>query len=262
MQLRKNPLGEYVGKIGNTVGGKYKGIYWVRALVYPTQRGTLDLYKLLKQGMITPDRFSYKQFNIRRTTLGPLGWVAEKNMEELIYPIWEPLCKKRFHRMSGGNLFVKKNANVFFNSMPNKHLEFNPTTNAPDLMSLKMSDGDLEPTSGVIGATYATGTGIVHADWNFTTFKNGQGTDKAYMVVLMKPIINPPYTESGEWTPGLYMYGTGATAIAGKTRANGAAEITIPTGLTATDLCLYVFFKDAAGEIGFSRSVARNVLAA
>ena len=264
MKLRKNPLGEYVGKIGNTVGGKWKSVYWVRTLVYPTQRGTLELYYLLKQGLISPEKFSFKQMNIRRLSLSPLGWVAENNLASLIYPVWERLARRKHLSKSGVNLFVKANARTLFTSMPHIDQEFDPTTNSPDIKKILMSDGILEPINTIVGGHYDTANGKVSVQWNSTCFTNGQPDDYAYIVVLKRPILEG-YGPDGNWKPALFMYGEAKLPEPPATpreRQNGDMDITIPIGLQATDLVAFLFFKDKKNELGFSPSKAWQLEAA
>ena len=266
MKLRKNPLGEYVGKIGNTVGGKWKSVYWVRTLVFPTQRGTVEKYRLLKQGIIAPETFSFKQMNIRRLSLGPLGWIAENNLESLIHPVWEKAVRRTHMGISGMNLFIRKSANILYKSIPHMDQEYDPVDNAPDLKTIQMSTGILEPTSEVNGATYNTLTGILHVDWKTETFTNGKSDDYAYIVALKKPILEgEDDLLNSTWKPQLFMYGEAklpTPPALPRERGHASMEITIPTGLTATDLVAFAFFRDKEGIIGFSPSKAKDVTAA
>jgi hypothetical protein len=56
------------------------------------------------------------------------------------------------------------------------------------------------------------------------------------------------------WEPKLFVFppSRGNT----KTRTDATVTLTLPAGLTATELTAYLFFKDAAGTIGFSESVS------
>lgn len=253
-----SPFGDIMGKWGDVIGGKWKGIYWIKKRVYPTQRGTLELYRLLKEGLISPERFSFKQMNIRRLVLQVLGWIGKDNMSGMITPVWTKLCRKRHLKMTGINLFTKRNALTLWKSLPDQDQEYDVSTNAPDMTKMLVSDGDLEAAPSVVGCNYNPLTGVFHMDWDFSFTKNGKGDDYAYMLVYREPIID------SEWRPNGWLYGKTALPTPPalpRERANGSMEITISAGLTATELVGYVFFKDKAGIIGFSPSVSRRAVA-
>jgi len=250
MQLRKNPLGDYVGKIGNTVGGKWRSIYWVRTLVFPTQRGTLPLWRMLKAGALPPERFSYKQMNLRRLSLQILGFIAKENMQTFTSVIWNPLAKNKRDPMSGANLFVKKNAARLFHSMPHTDQEFDPDTNSPDLTTITMSDGTLENTP-ILTATYDAASGELAITWNKTCYTNGNQDDYVYIAALKKPLLNSYEYPDGEWEPAIHLYGPewvgGEPPAVPKERKDESASITLPTGLDADDLTAFLFFRTQAG---------------
>jgi hypothetical protein len=217
----------------------------------------------MKQFMATlagtgSSRFSYAQWNIRNVGLAPLGNMARENMSGFITPIWEQAARDRKLSLTGINLFLKEALPAFFASIPNKAALYNVTTNAPLLTSLKVSTGDLEGIASITTATYDTATGKVHCTWPVTFSRNGLATDKVYALVVRKPIIDASYR------PSLYLYGNAVSvpAIARSDGTAGADVVTIPTGLTATDLFVYLFTKDVAGTIGFSESVNKVCAAA
>lgn len=245
-----SPWGYMRGKLFDTVGGYWKGINWNRVRVYPTQRGTLELYRMLKEGLIPPERFSYKQFNIRRLVVQVLGWLGRTNLSTLIYPVWELLCSKRKLAMTGTNLFVKRNAARMFNSMPDKNLEYDPDTNAPDMKTMLVSDGDLEPAD-VFNATYNTITGDLEVSWKKDILKNGKLNDFAYVMCYLRPIVDE------EWYPNGYLYGKAELPeppLPVRTRDDESMVLPLPAGLDNTKMTAYLFFKDLLGEIGFSPS--------
>lgn len=251
-----SPWGFTRGKIGDVVGIAWKGIDSNRVRVLPAQRGTMKMFKDVLAGNGSR-RFSYAQWNVRNAALSPLGNVARENLLNFIDPIWEDLARDRKIAMTGINLFIKEALPAFFASMPNKSAVYVAATNAPLLINLKVSDGDLEGIPSITTATYDTATGIVNVTFPVTFTRNGLATDKVYALVLRKPIMD------AGWKPALTMYGTAVTPTA-LTRASGTAggtALTIALGLTAADLCVYLFVKDAAGTIGFSESVARMVVA-
>lgn len=257
-----SPWGGIRGKLDDIVGGAWKGIKWCRVLVSPTQRGTLLLYKKMKAGEIPPERFSFPQFNLRRCCLQILGWIAtrEGRLTNWMYPVWQDLCKRRNYRMTGVNLFTQRNAANFFASM-NREIEFDPTTNTPDLKKILMSDGDLEETP-ILTAVYTTGTGDLVVTWDDKVFKNGLANDRAFVMVARKP-LHDSIGEFGNWEPALEIYGSvippePAVSIP---RSTKAFTLTIPTGLTVTDLTAYLLFRDALNIYGYSPSTSAVVTA-
>lgn len=251
-----SPWGDILGGLGDFVGGKWKGIYWTRKKVWPTQRGTLELYRLLKEGLISPERFSFKQMNIRRLIFSVLGWVGRTNLSGLIYPVWENLCAKRGLQLTGINLFTRRNAAHLFNSMPEKNQEYDASTNTPDMREMLVSDGDLEPAPSVVACTYNSTTGKFLVQWDMACTKNGKSTDYAYVMAYCEPIIDD------QWKPNGWMYGKAELptppALPKSRGDSGGMEIDLPTGLTATELVGYVFFRDKLGIIGFSPSVGKR----
>lgn len=255
-----SPWGIITGALFDTVGGKWKGIYWNRVRIFPTQRGTLDLYRQLKDGLIVPERFSYPQMNIRRAITQVLGYIARVNISDWIYPIWEALVTKRGWTMTGANALVRRNAATLLSSMPHKDQEFDPNTNAPDLTEMLVSDGDLEEAS-IATATYNAGTGDVTVTWDPTTYTNGDANDLVRVMVAKKPLLES-VGRDGTWYPKLFMYGpyTSPPPAPAATRGDGTITWTLPGGLTHADLTAYLFFRDIAETIGYSKS-AGSILA-
>lgn len=251
-----SPWGKISGKLNGSVGIGWKGIDSVRKFLNPAQRGTLPDYRNYKAGLLSTRSFSYSQMNIRRAVLSPLGYVARMNLEALIIPVWEEFVTKHGLKMTGSNAFIRANAATLFASMSNIAEEYNATTNAPDLAVAKVSDGDLEGTP-ILTAVYTTGTGNLVVTWNATCYGNGLATDKVWIVAFRKPILESVGV-TGTWAPKLYCYGPldGATA-----RSAATATVALPAGLTAADLTAYLFFRDAAGTIGYSISNALQVTA-
>lgn len=254
-----SPWGYIRGKLDDAVGGAWKGINWVRVRIEPTQRGTLDKYRLFKDGLLDPSQFSYPQFNIRRCVLQVLGYVARFNLTSWIRPVWEELVTKRGWTMTGTNAFVRRNAATFFSSML-RTAEYVVGLNEPDLEDLLVSDGDLEGTTAG-GATYVPGTGVLTVTWTASVFTNGAADDQAQVIVLKKPLLES-VGRDGTWYPALFAYpfipAPPSPAFPAE-RSAGTVDVTLPTGLAAADLVAYVFFRDAAGTIGYSPSLARQV---
>lgn len=251
-----SPWGQIRGKVFDHVGGVWKGINWLRVRVEPVQRGTLDLYRKLKDGLIEPELFSYAQMNIRRAVLQVLGHIARMNLSVWIYPIWERLVTKRGWTMTGTNAFVKRNAATLLNTM-DRDLEFLPATNAPDLAEMLVSDGDLEGPAEILTATYNTATGDLIVTWTPDTFTNGAEDDVCHLIVAKKPILES-VGRDGTWYPELYLYPLMATppppGVAAE-RTDGTVTAALPTGLDAADLTVFLFFRDDADVIGFSPSL-------
>lgn len=258
-----SPWGFVRGKMGDFVGGIWKGIDWVRVIRFPTQRGTLDLYRDLKDGLIPPERFSYPQMNIRRAILQVLGYIARMNISMWIYPVWEALVTKRGWVMTGTNAFVRRNAAILLNSME-KGKEFipdplDPDYNIPVLANMLVSDGDLEGPAELTSVTYDTLTGEMVFTWDPTTYTNGAEEDIAYLMAAKKPILES-VGRDGTWYPSLFIYGSQYVAVPVVVpRSAGTATLTIPIGLNFEDLTAYLFFRDAADVIGYSPSLGIQV---
>jgi len=101
MKYIDSPFGFVLGKWADVIGGKWKGIYWLRKRVNPTQLGTLEKYKLLKAGIILSTQFSYPQMNIRRVVFQVLGFIGKNNLLNWIHPVWESLVTKRGLALTG-----------------------------------------------------------------------------------------------------------------------------------------------------------------
>ena len=162
--------------------------------------------------------------------------------------------------MTGMNLFVKKNVATLWASVPDPDQEYDASTNKPDMVKMLVSEGDLEPTPAVVACTYNATTGAFLVQWDMACTKNGKSTDYAYVMAYREPVID------SQWQADGWMYGEAKLptppAIPIARGASGGMEITIATGLTATDLIGYVFFRDQAGIIGFSPSVGRRAISA
>lgn len=249
-----NPLGNYLGKLGDTVGAKWKGVYWIRRMAYPQQRGSLEMYYLLKAGLIPPGRFSFRQMNQRRLVFQVIGCIGSKNLLTLTIPVWERLCKEKKLNMTGTNLLIKKNVKTLWASMPQQDKEYDAITNTPDFVKMVVSDGILEPTQKVIACAYNSTTGILRIEWDSSCIENGKPDDYAYIMAYKKPVVD------SEWKPNGVLYGRATLPeppVSPRTRVDGSMEIALPKGLTATDIIGYVFFRDNADIIGFSTSMGK-----
>ncbi|MDD2890959.1 MAG: hypothetical protein PHE49_10040 [bacterium] len=247
-----SPWGTIRGKLKDTVGGSCHGIDWVREHVSPAQRGTLELYLQLKQGLIPPSRFSYKQMNLRRLVFQQLGYTGRTNLSTLIYPIWKKLCQKRHLPITGINMFVKRNAPELWASIPNPDKEYNASTNCPDMSKMLVSEGNLEPISDFSSCAYNSATGNVTFNWDTTAIKNGKPDDYVFTFIFNKPILD------SQWRPNGYLYGN-AQLLPPVKRTDGIAVFSITPGLNPLTLTGYIFCRDKTGEIGYSLSKGRQV---
>lgn len=252
--LTNNPLGDPIGKVGNFVGGKWKGAkYWIRARVFPSQKGTIQDNRDYLAGTLRT--MSYKQMNIRNI-MRVLGKIGRMNLATWIDVIYSDYLTRHGRAdMTGLNLMVKENAAILYNSLTNKALIWNESTNKIDLLQMKVSKGDLEPTPAVASAVYTPGTGALVIAFDASCYTNGDSSDLAYVMIAKKPILNVV-----NWEGSLFMLGPARGNT--KTRVDATVTVTLEAGMTATDLTAYVFFKDAAGAIGYSDSVAKAVSAA
>lgn len=250
-----SPWGFVRGKIGDAVGGVWKGIEWARVRVLPTQRGTLELMRQMKAGTIPAERFSWKQFNIRRLIFGPLGWIGKSNMANLIYPVWESLCAKRKWALTGINAFVQRTAPALWVSLPSQDEEYDAVTNKPDMKEMLVSDGDLEDVAAITSVNYTAATGALIIAWDASVVKNGDATDVALFMVFHEPIID------ATWRPNGYLYGSAIPGVfppITPVRGDATATMDLPTGLSGP-MTAYVFFRDSAHQIGYSPSKAMIV---
>lgn len=262
MKYIDSPFGFVIGKWADCVGGVWKGIYWVRARVNPTQKGTLAKYKLLKQGLIPSSQFSYPQMNIRRVVFQVLGFIGKNSLTNLILPVWEALVTKRGLALTGINMMIKRSAARLFASMTDINAEFDEATNTIDLTEFLVSDGELEAAPSITSAGYNPATGVLQVIFDTSTFTNGQATDFAFLMVLKRPLLES-IGVTGTWYPEAFMYGSavpvpppGVQAL----RSDGTFNMNLPIGLTAADLTAYLFFRDALNEIGHSESLGAQVV--
>jgi hypothetical protein len=252
-QLVNKVMGDPIGKIGWIVGGKWKGMkYWLRGWVKPSQKGTIRDNRDYLAGKLSA--MSYKQMNIRNImrVLGKIGRINLSTWIDVIYSDY--LTRHGRTDITGLNLFIKQNAAILYASMSNKAAIWNESTNKMDLLQMLVSKGDLEPVPSITSAVYTTGTGALVIAFDTSFYTNGLATDLAYVMIAKKPILNVV-----NWEGSLYMFGP--TRGNTKTRADGTVTVTLEAGMTATDLTAYVFFKDAAGTIGYSDSVSKAVAA-
>jgi len=255
-QLANKILGDPIGKIAYAVGAKWKaGKYYIRSRIFPAQRGTIKDEALYEQGNYPA--MSYKQMNIRRAVLQVLGTLGRVNLVNWINIVWKDYNDRHpgANPITNMNQMVKANASPLYFSLPDRAIKYNESTNTIDLTKFLASKGDLEPAPSITTAIYNTETGALIITFPENHITNGAGTDLVYAIVLKKPVL-----DITTWKPTLFLFGP--TRGNTKTRADGTVTVTLPEGLTATSLYAYIFFKDAAGTIGYSDSVAKICSAA
>jgi len=241
-----SPYGTIRGKLNGTVATVWRGIQVIRQLKKPTDRGPILRYQQYKDGEITIDRFSFKQFNWRRLIYGPLQRIAVDNMD-WIHVAWTPETIRKHQPMQGINAFLKKNLVNFYASLPNKDQEYDPITNAPNLLTLRVADGPLEPTPEIKKAEYDTGSGELDINWDTSVTYNGNAGDTAYGLVLALPLLDS-YGRYGNWQPALSIQFFGTIGV----RSMPTSPIQLDPGLDPDNLYFFVFFYS---EIGLSQSL-------
>ena len=154
---------------------------------------------------------------IVRAKMTALVAFGRKILTSVLQVYWDPFQSG----MSGFNAFISKNyAKLQTGNVLNE--------------SAVLSVGTLESTTLVSGI-YSTSTYVCTATWDKIISGNGLATDKVCMVAYDKA-NNRWYVESGV-----------------ETRNSANATITLPSGLTATNIYVYVFFFRGTGS-GFTVS--------
>lgn len=242
-----SPWGFLRAKLGDSVGGVWKGIPWSRVRVTPRNPGSVVKMQQSEEGCVRGIIFSPEQMNIRRAVFGLLGCIARKTLPTLIHPVWQRYCSIKNLKKTGSNLFVEKNAKRLWNSMT-KGTMFS-ATNLPNFLLMRVSYGDLEASPAITSATYVPGTGVTTIAWNTTHFTNGADVDDAYLAMYKKPtaLEIADYLPCGE----LYVVGTGTNRVA------GTSTINVPSGFVAGDFTAFVFFSDDCAD--YSPSVSSAV---
>lgn len=241
-----SPWGDISGKIGDAVGGSWKGIRWTRKRVIPENPGSIERHLACINDPTLCHLFSYKQMNVRRPILGMLGFVASHRLLDFILPIWQKLCDRRKLKLTGSNLFIKVNARRLYYSLPEGN-ELYSGSNLPDYTKMLVSIGRLEPVAGISSVAYDDATGTVDITWNPGHYTNGADDDTLFVAVYKKPEVGDLY-----YQPYGYLYLPTVTA----TRVDGTTSFSLEPGLTDTDLTIYLFFYNA--NIGYSPSKAKE----
>lgn len=133
-------------------------------------------------------------------------------LSTILQPFWDPF----YNTMSGFNAFVSSNYSL---------LDGSDVITANNIMS----KGTLEVAS-ITSCTYDTGSGDVVANYDSTPSGNGLTTDEVSVVVI-NTVDGKAYFDIGNVT-----------------RDDGSAEFAIDTGLTATNLLVWVFLYRGTGS--------------
>lgn len=151
---------------------------------------------------------------VQRSRMSQTVFVARQLLGNLIQPYWS----KFYSSMSGYNAFIK------YNIMHLSDSTYELTTNNV------MSRGNLLGVSN-LAATYYTLNGDVSVSWeNNQNGSTGLSTDLYFLV-----IVNKDGTVYKSWEPG-------------DTRGDEGTNISIPSGLSASDVIVYLFFYRGSGS--------------
>ncbi|MDX9883167.1 MAG: DUF6266 family protein [Prolixibacteraceae bacterium] len=151
-KISQGILGGFSGKVGNVIGGNWKGIDYMRSRTSQKK-----------------DANSIKQQNQRAKFSGCIA-LANSIMSTIILPIWN----KKAIRMTGYNLFVKTNLPVF-------------DTNGAitDYSNLKISVGDLLLPTNLVIKNNGAGNGALLATWSDNSGTgNAAPTDRIRVLVI------------------------------------------------------------------------------
>jgi len=259
MKYYAAPFGIGRGKLNGTVFAVWRGIPIAKKFTIPLDKGTILKYQQMKDGIITPDKFSFPQFNQRRAVMNVLMKTGRDHMDDWIHPVWTPEAKDRRLSMSGLNLMTKSNITALLASLDKTTEFYSPEenqipvetlpTNTIDLTKMQVATGELEGT-GAFTCTYATGTGILAFTWDATIFGNGKDTDTAHAIIIAKPIFNS-IGRNGAWQPAMQMWTMDIYHHpADATRVDGDGTGEIPIGLDPTLLTAFIFFS----QVTFSKT--------
>ena len=149
---------------------------------------------------------------VQRASFAAIVALARDVLSSLLNIYWDPFLSS----MSGFNRFIQVNIGTLDGS------------NELGISS-KMALGTLEDVAIVTG-TYNTGDGETIVVWDQTITGNGALTDSVGLVVY-----NPDGADLQVFTPVI-------------TRDDESITVTATTGLTATDVIVYLFFYRGTGE--------------
>lgn len=218
-----SPWGTIHGKLGNIIGFQWKGIHVAKKYhstpaftgIAPT--AVKDIFRIIQK------------------------FVA-RHFASNIQPIWEVIAKRSKLPVLGGNLLLKKSARVLYKST-------NAGIQDPDMTLFQVSNGKLEPSLAITGATYTPASGQLVVTWNTNVFTNGDASDDAVLVLYRSAYTGHP--EGNSW-----LLGTGVT------RGTGTATVWTQPNLPSGDLTVFLYFWDGACHYSPSTDRGRAILQA
>jgi len=190
--INQGILGGVSGTVGNVVGGSWKGIDYLR--------GKAENYN---------DAQTEEQVN-QRTKFAACVAFSQSIMDTLIKPIWD----RKAVKMSGFNLFMKTNINVFDDEGQLIGLE-----------NLKLSVGSLPLPTGIVVQNDGVVAGAIRITW-----EDNSGTGKASATDRLRVVA----ISNGALVD---MKGLAFT------RSEGLANVQLPYGSGVT-IHVYVFFQN------------------
>lgn len=188
-----SPWGRVRGKLGDVVGGRSKGgIDTIRMNTVGKHRGT-------EQAVLEADKdeskrkdINIKQFNQTHIAMAPLTTIAYQFSKRLMFEVWEPLVGNR--PITGANLFTKINVARLCSSIPDRTKFYSPA-NAPDISSILLTDGRLEPAE-IFSAKLSIENSEITVNWKPGNFSNGEPDDNVSLSAVYWKI-----PESKKWYP-------------------------------------------------------------
>jgi len=190
--INQGILGGVSGTVGNVVGGSWKGIDYLR--------GKAENYN---------DAQTEEQVN-QRTKFAACVAFSQSIMDTLIKPIWD----RKAVKMSGFNLFMKTNINVFDDEGQLIGLE-----------NLKLSVGSLPLPTGIVVQNDGVVAGAIRITWEDNSgIGKASATDRLRVVAISNGAL-------------VDMKGLAFT------RSEGLANVQLPYGSGVT-IHVYVFFQN------------------
>jgi hypothetical protein len=163
-KINQGILGGFSGTVGPVIGGSWKGIPYMRS---------------------KPGKYSYpptkKQSSYRIKFTAQISF-AKSLLVSIIKPIWDQKAVK----MSGFDLFLKTNKDVF-----------DHTGAISDFSMLKLSLGDLPLPNNLAVVNAAGGNGDINITWNNNSgVGSAAATDRLWVATLLDniPLVLPELT--------------------------------------------------------------------
>ena len=218
-----SPFGTISGKLGHVIGSKWKGI-----------RVITKYHSCAPHIGISPTAVK----NIFRI----LGKLGSRHFDKLTNHIWNALATRSKLPVTGFNLLIKKSSRILFKSTV-KGLQ------DPDITLLQVSDGNLEPSQCLIGASYTAATGQLVVTWATDVYRNGQHSDNAVILLYRSKYAGHPEGNS-------YLLGANAT------RSAGTSTVFTAPNLPPEDLTCFLYFYDGTGNYSPSTDRGRAIMQA